>query len=128
MAKDEGARSFALILGQCEDGQLHAELSEKLQALNANLSKHAESFGKAKGEIVLSLKLSVDQLGTTQIEADIKIKEPKVVRPRSVFWLNSSNNLLNENPRQTKLPLREVPLSKDAARDVGAEHRDAKGV
>lgn len=125
---DEGARAFSTILAQCEDGALHVELSEKLQALSKTLARHAESFGKAKGTLTLVLDLNVDQLGTTQVEAAIKVREPKVVRPRTVFWQNAAANLLTENPRQQKLPLHALPATKEAPRDVGAENRDAKGV
>lgn len=123
---DEGARSFSLILTQCEDGALHAELSEKLQALQKTLGRHAESFGKAKGAMTLVLDFEVDNKGTVQVEASIKLKEPKVIRPRTVFWQNAAANLLNENPKQQKLPLHGLPATKEPPRDVGAENRNAK--
>lgn len=117
----EGARGFATILAQIGDGVLHSELSEKLQALNTVLFAHAEKFSNAKGEITLTLKLSMDSMGTTDVTSEIKVKEPKRVSPKSVFWLSKGNNLVNENPKQTKLPLREVSASgKQEPRDVPA--------
>ena len=126
-AADDGPRAFSVILSQCEDGALHAELSEKMQALAKKMARHAENYGSAKGTFTLKLSLSMDAMGTTQIDADIVIKEPKAGRARSVFWLNPSHNFLNENPRQTKLPLREVNLTK-RTRDVLVDDRDTKSV
>lgn len=116
--REEGVRSFSVVLAQCEDGALHAELSEKLVELSTSLSRHAESFGTAKGSLALTLTFSMDALGTTTIASDIKVKEPKAGRPKSVFWLTKANNLINENPRQTKLPLHEVPSARGPAREV----------
>lgn len=125
--KDDGPRSFTVFLAQCEDGQLNAELSAQLQRLATTMARHAEHYGAAKGTFSLALSLSMDAMGTTRVKADFKTKEPKAGRLDSTFWLNPSHNFVNENPKQTKLALREVPAP-GPARDVGIAERDAKGV
>lgn len=117
MATEEGARSYAVLLSSLEDGQLLVDLSTKLHELNNKLALAAENVGKAKGELTLKLKLSADAGGTVQVDGEILCKEPKPGRARSVLWLSKGNNLVSENPRQTKLPLREVPGA-GPARDV----------
>ncbi len=115
--KDEGARGFAVLVQQIDDGMLHAELSEVVQEISGELSKHAiNTGGVAKGSITLTLNLSAKANGTVSVEADVKTKRPKAKRPGSVFWLTAGDNLSPENPRQTKLPLREVPRAE--AREV----------
>lgn len=117
MADDKGSRSFCHTLGQLEDGGFNADLSTRVQALFGILEQHAEHFDKATGEIDIKVKVNVDKLGQVELRAEFKIKEPKVVRPRSIFWLNKNNQLENENPRQTKLALRDVG-ARPPARDV----------
>lgn len=117
----EGPRSFGLVLGQCEEGQLHADLSEKLQKLNENLGQYAAAFGSASGSISVTLNLKVDRKGTTTIHADVKVKEPTIARSPSIFWMNDSGNLDNKNPRQAELGFRDVNAKPEPPREVPAE-------
>ena len=119
MANDGNLRGFGQLLQNLEDGQLLVDLGDKLQRLNDELSKQAENVGKAKGELTLKLKLSCDQGGTVMIDSDIVVKEPKAPRARTVCWMTKGNVLANENPKQTKLPLREVTFSKETKDVLG---------
>jgi hypothetical protein len=127
MATDEGARSFAVILAGLEDGQLLIDLSAKQVDLNTKLAAAAAIVGKAKGEIHLKLKLCADAGGSVEVFGEIVVKEPKALRYRSVLWMSKGHNLIADNPKQTKLPLRdvgqvaparEVPKPTDAPRSV----------
>lgn len=121
-------KSFAVILGQCEDGLLLPDLSEKLQALSRALAVHAESFGKASGSLTLTMRLLVEANGTTRIDTAVAVKEPAPARPASMFWQDpKSANLLNENPKQQRLPLHEVKPRQEA-QDLGPTERDADNV
>lgn len=111
-------RSFGQVLQSLEDGQLVDDLSIAIRDLNAKLQRQAEAQGKAKGELVLKIKLQADAGGTVQVDGEIVTKEPKPARARSVMWLTKDGNLSADNPRQTKLPLREIKAPE--ARDVGA--------
>ena len=112
---DTSIRTFGQLVQSLEDGQLVADLGDKLQDLNGKIARSAESIGKAKGELTLKIKLNAEIGGTVQIDSEITVKEPKMPRARSVMWLNKDNNLSAENPKQTKLPLREVPPAAAAA-------------
>lgn len=116
----EGPRGFAVMLQQVHDGELHGELSTELQKLVSKLGDHSTKFQKpAKGAITLTLNITAVG-ATVEVVGDVKVKAPKVPRSRSIFWSTSGGNLSVENPRQTKLPLREVPVVNDNPRDVGA--------
>jgi hypothetical protein len=104
----EPPRLFAQFLDQLENGELHRELSAKLQEMNNDLGAHAGQNGAAKGEMILKLKFAHDRNGVVEVTTDLSIKMPKTARARSVAWLAPSGNLLPENPKQTKLPLRSV--------------------
>lgn len=107
---DEGARGFAVLIQQLAEGAFHAEVSEEMQAVCKKLSELAYAYGsKQKGTLTLTLSLSADDNGTMTVDADVKTKTPKPRRERSLFFLTKGNNLVRENPRQRKLPLREVP-------------------
>jgi hypothetical protein len=106
---DEGARSFAVLLQGIGDGELNAELSETLHGMNAKLSNHAVDFGKAKGTLTLTIEVDIDREGVVTLTPDVKTKLPKPARKKGRYWLTAGNNLSPENPKQTKLNLREVP-------------------
>jgi hypothetical protein len=118
MSNEGEQRLFAGLVGNLEDGQLANDLGDALHRLNLQILKQAEAVGKAKSEITLKLKLSADSGGTVQIDADFKVKEPQPVRARSVHWLSKEGHLCTSNPKQTKLPLREVPRA-PAAKQPG---------
>jgi hypothetical protein len=106
--EQEGPRGFGPFLSRIDDGRVYDDLGEQLQKLCGELDQYAQNFGKAKGELSVNLKLSVEANGVVSVVVDVKTKAPKVTRPKSIFWLTKGNNLSPENPRQQKLPLREV--------------------
>jgi hypothetical protein len=110
-------RSAGTLLQSLEDGQLLEDLSTEILDLNSKLANHAEAVGKAKGEVRLTLKFTADQGGTVTVDADITVKDPRSLRARSVLWMTKGGHLSSENPKQTKLPLREISLPKET-RDV----------
>jgi hypothetical protein len=117
--KDEGSRAFSVLLHDLEDGALHAELSAQLRDLNRAIAEHAEAFGKARGTLTLSLTLSVERGGgPVVVGASLASKAPRTERPNTVLWLTKGHNLTADNPRQQKLPLRDVTLPAEDARDV----------
>lgn len=125
---EEGPRGFGPFLSRVDDGRVYDDLGEQLQKLMGELDQYAQSFGKAKGELSIALKFSVEANGVVGVTAEIKAKSPKVTRPKSIFWLTKGNNLSAENPRQQKLPLREVPSVGGAAREVAASAAEVRGV
>lgn len=112
MNKDPEIRSFALLLQGLEDGDLQSELTAKLKKLTLELVKQASAAGKAKGALTLKLKLIADNGGTVSIDGDVIIVEPKPLRSRTMMWVDKGGVLLAANPKQTLLPLKEVPAPK----------------
>lgn len=109
--KPEGARSFAVFIKDCADGDLHTELSEELHTLLGKLNDLADEFHiTAKGELTLKLKLSVDQKGVMGIDHDVVAKcTTKRKRPTAQAWCTPGGNVTFVNPRQLTLGVREVP-------------------
>lgn len=126
---DEAPRGFAVLIQQIEDGECHGELSEAVQTMTQKLMDHLEKYGvDAKGSITLTLGFAARRNGTIEVQADVKAKHPKAKRAGSVFWATKGGNLSVDNPRQTRLPLREVPNGAAAPRDVPTDARPARTV
>jgi hypothetical protein len=117
---EEGPRNFGVTLSQIGYGDLQAELGEELQALNKKLALVASQQGKAKGKLTLVLSILHEAKGLVTIDAEIKIAEPRRARARSIFFTTPGGNLSLEDPRQQKLPLRDVG-GKGAERDAPAD-------
>lgn len=117
MAKDEGARGFSVILQELEDGSLHTELSELLQSTCSAIGAHAEAFGKASGGLTITLRLSTERGGPMRVDAELSSKTPKVGRSQTIMWLSKGHNLVPHNPKQTRLPIRDVSAPEGEARD-----------
>jgi hypothetical protein len=116
--RSEGPRAFSVFIAQVDEGSLHEELSEEVQKLASRLCEFANRFGRdGKGELTLTLGFAVDAKGVAAVTGSIKTKLPKVPRVSSQFYLTAAGNLSLENPRQQKLPLREVPAV-EAPRDL----------
>jgi hypothetical protein len=124
-AINEGPRSATRFLEMVADGDLHAELSDTLHELIDQLANHAITVtSPAKGELAIKLKFSVDKSGVVDVAWDMNAKAPKPARSKGVMWLTKGNNLTAQNPRQQKLPLREVP---QASTEVREANDGAKG-
>lgn len=127
-ATREGPRGFAVLLQQIDDGDLHAEVGRELQGLIGELAAYSDKFQRdAKGQLTLVLNLSV-RGNNVQVSGDVKTKTPKKPRAASVFWRTDGNNLSVDNPRQQKLPLREVPSTNTKPRDLPVDSGEARSV
>lgn len=127
--KDEGPRAFAVLLQQIGDGELHDELGLRMQELVATVSQFSDRFQReGKGTLTLVLGVTALGNGTITIAGDIKTKTPSAKRAGSVFFRTPGNNLSVENPRQQKLPLREVPQSRTQPKDLSTDPTPARGI
>ena len=124
---DNIVRGFGPLLGQLEDGQLIVDLGESLADLNKKLARVSDAQGKATGKLVLELALSAEN-GTVEIKSTIKVTDPKTARLKSILWQTKDGHFSSGNPKQTKLPLRDVGGGKGEARDVGDETREERSV
>jgi len=97
--RDKGIRDFSIVLATLDGGRLVSALTQELRGLNEELASHAETQGKAKGE--LTIKFTVNHAGgKVLITPQITVKTPKRVREDAVFWLNEDGELTGSNPKQ----------------------------
>ena len=104
----EGPKPFTASLAMIEGGQFQHDAALELRDLCAALSEHHAQHGKAKGTMTITLNLHMES-GVLQVDADVKVKAPKLKREKTVFWLDESNNLSQQNPKQLSMELRRVP-------------------
>jgi len=117
--KDEGPRSFTRFLEQVAEGEANGELSRALQKLTVACATHAKlQNDTVGGSLELKLNLSVEPGGIVGVSYSVKTKEPDPKRAGSIFWTTKGGNLSVENPRQQKLPLREVTADNGETRLV----------
>lgn len=128
--REEGPRSFARFIEQVADGVVHSELSTELHKLTSTLQDEAVNrHAKAKGSLTLKMSFEVMPNGVVTIRYDLDTKTPKPARNEGVAWLTpKGGNVVFENPKQTKLPLREVGGTPEPARDVPAAATAAREV
>lgn len=118
--EDEGPRSFSTLLGQLADGEAERDLSEQLLELTKKIQDEALARGsEAKGALSLKIAITADHKGVATVTYVVDVKHPKRRTSAQLYWLTKGGNLTPENPRQTKLPLRDVSGSRET-RDVSA--------
>lgn len=101
-------RTFSQFLAEIEDGDFQAELTEALREAVAALSDRVKAQGgKPRAKIKIDIALAHES-GTIEVKADFKAELPKPARGRSIFWATPDNALSKSDPRQQRLPLREV--------------------
>lgn len=126
---DEGPRGFGVILSQIGDGELHEDLSARLQLLVTDCRAYAERYErKGKGTLTLVLSVSALDNGAIEVSGDIKAKHPQAKSAGSIFWPTKGNNLTLDHPRQQKLPLKEVSFERPKTKDISPEDRPVRGV
>lgn len=127
--EEKGPRAFSVLLQKIGDGDCHNQLSEELHKLVKEIQKRSSEMSSAqKGKLTLTLSLAGDDAGTLDINYDIKVSAPKPRRPRSTFWIDKAGNVVDQNPRQIELGLRDVSKGKQQPRDVGGDGAPAREV
>ncbi len=105
----EGTRGFAVVLGQLGDGDFADEIARKQRKLIDQLTTDAYYFKKdAKGSLTVEIKFSVSDDGVVEAKGSVKTKEPPPRASKATFWATKGGNLAAENPKQMKLPVRDV--------------------
>ena len=97
------SRPFTDVLAELEAGRTAEDLTSALTELTSQV------MAVRKGGS-LTLKIVVSPNGETSLEvrADIKVNAPEPPRERTILFADEFGGLRRENPRQHKLPLREV--------------------
>lgn len=101
--------SFLQFLGRFENGELVERLTRELEEIVAAMEQVDQDHGirTSKGSMTLEIKLARKK-DVYDISIDSKVKKPKGPASGEVMWANESNSLVPENPRQQKLPFREI--------------------
>ncbi len=109
------ARPFMDLLREHRGGATHDDLSSALQELVASVTAE----GKAgKLTFTLSIKPAGTKDGALIVMDEIKLALPKETKSGSVFFASEDNNLVRDDPKQRRLPLRELG-AREEARDIG---------
>lgn len=108
---------FIQFMSAAEDGALLEELGERLRELVARMHQEAMSRGgKPKGSIGVTFDLKLDGQ-IVEVSADVRVKEPKTERSRSIFYRLNDNGLSSNNPKQLTMDLAQ-PRAIEPAREI----------
>lgn len=83
----------------------------------SDLIKAVTDNNKA-GTLTLKLTIKPSTAGTLAVKADCTINKPKGMPAESLLWPTPEGNLIAEDPRQAKLPLRQIEA--EPARELKA--------
>jgi hypothetical protein len=98
-------RPFNDLLREHRNGMTHDELSDALNELVAAVADE-----KRGGTLTFTVSVKpYGKDGALEVSAETKVKLPKKTPGSSIFYVSPENNLLREDPRQTKMELREAP-------------------
>lgn len=70
------------------------------------------------GKLVLTIDIKPSTAGTLAVRAEVKMTKPKGMPAESLLWPTPEGNLIAEDPRQMKLPMR--PVIAEPARELKA--------
>lgn len=97
------ARTGGTMIDLLEDGALGVDLHTRLGEVAATMKEHSKRTGqKCKGQVTLVLDLELDG-DAFRVQGDIKVKTPKIPRPRSTLWTDRDNNFTRFPPGQAQL-------------------------
>jgi hypothetical protein len=103
------ARTFSQFLGEVESGEFQAYATEQLRDLIGAIGDHAANAGggSAGGALNMKFKFKIKN-GVVEVSAEVETKKPKEVRQQSIFWVTEAGDLSIYNPRQFRMPFRDV--------------------
>ena len=111
--------SFSQFVQNLDEGGLHHDLTLGLTEVVAALND-ARQAGTEKPVAAMTVKLAFKLDGQTiDVLGEFTTKLPKVKRERSTFWTTAANRLSRNNPKQQRLPFKDV---------TGERTADAKAI
>lgn len=114
--EERQTRPFADFLAEQRDGKAHAEITNLFNELIEAVQAHSKA-----GSLTLQIRVKPAGRGsedTVFVSDEVSIKKPKGERPEAIFFVDDSHNLQRNNPRQERLPLREVPKPATELKEV----------
>ena len=99
------ARPFMDFVREHRNGVFHDELTDALRDLVAAVSTE----GKAGTFVItLAIRPAANVEGAVVVSDKIVVKPPTEKKSDSIFFVTPENSLIRDNPRQPRLPLREI--------------------
>ena len=103
--------------------RIETEAGDLVPIMDAAGDKFAELINAVTshqkvGTLTLKIAVKPSTAGALAVKADVSITKPKGLPPESLLWATPEGNLLGEDPRQSKLELREVTA--EPARELKA--------
>lgn len=106
-------KQIADVLRELAGGQTYDEINGQLQ----EIVEAVRETGKI-GEMTIKLKFRPNGEHSVVIQDTVTAKVPEPPRGDTVFFVDAAGGLLRDDPRQPKLPLREVAEDNEPAREV----------
>lgn len=104
---------FTSTLEQIQDGVFVRDIEDECRSLVATMRRVAQATGgKPSGKLTIELSFKLDG-GIFEVAGDVRVKSPKVLRSRSIFYATNDSRLTPDNPKQLELGV--------TARDVNAD-------
>lgn len=99
------SQNFLDILRICQRGNT-------VEQLNDNMAELTKAVMEANGTGSLTLKISMKPDGNNSVELDsvVTLKKPNIKRGKTIMFVSPDGALVRNDPRQTDLPLRAVPV------------------
>lgn len=99
MSQDEAEEfDFADVIREFAHGSTNKVATERLREVVAACRETG-----SKGSITLKLSIDVKQ-GIAEIKAGLSVKKPEPALPGQCFYATDAGDLVDEDPRQLKLP------------------------
>lgn len=112
---EEKIPGFAGLMQRLDEGAILAECSDELRRVTLELSELADATNSPrKGTLTLVLSITARPNATVDVHAEVKAKTPRAPRAGSTFWATAGGGLSAANPRQDRLPIRDVDAVKPA--------------
>jgi hypothetical protein len=105
------SRPFIEVLAELEGGMVGSDLTSALGELTSQVMAV-----RKPGHMDLKIHVSPNGETSVEVRAVIKVNAPEPARERTILFADEFGGLRRENPRQMKLPLRDV--NQQEAREI----------
>lgn len=111
--------NFLQFLGRFENGELVERLTSELEEIVAAMEQvdQDHNIRNSKGQLSIEIKLARKK-DVYDIVIDSKVKKPKGPPSGEIMWATEANGLVPENPKQQKLPFREIARPRGGVDDA----------
>jgi len=108
-------KPFTDVIGEIENGAFLKELTEATYNMVASVTDT-----RKPGVLTIKLGFAPTGRGSVEISTKVESKEPEHDRATTTFFVGQGFVLMRDDPRQQKLPLREVELPNNTPAEVKA--------